>query len=90
MLGELDLPAEEAKFAVEVVRRTDGMLRCLVTALIGEGVRSAQLTWLHSDTGWVGIRPAPTGADRKLVDLEPVTREELGVWLAPFVSEALS
>ncbi|MFC7618292.1 hypothetical protein ACFQV2_37900 [Actinokineospora soli] len=90
VLGELDLPAEEAKFAVEVVRRTDGMLRCLVTALIGEGVRSAQLTWLHSDTGWVGIRPAPTGADRKLVDLEPVTREELGVWLAPFVSEALS
>lgn len=90
VLGELNLPADEAAFAVEVTRRTDGVLQCLVTALIGEGVRTARLTWLHSDTGWVGIRPAPTGADRKLVDLEPVAREELGVWLAPFVSEALS
>lgn len=90
VLGELDLPPAEAAFAVEVLRRADGLLRCLVTALIGEGVRTAQLTWLHSDTGWVGIRPAPTGTDRQLVDLEPVAREELGVWLAPFVSEALS
>lgn len=90
VLGELSLPPDEAAFAVEAVRRTDGVLRCLIVALIGEGVRTAQLTWLHSDTGWVGIRPAPTGADRKLVDLEPVAREDFGVWLAPFVSEALS
>jgi hypothetical protein len=90
VLGELRLPPDEAAFAVEAVRRTDGVLRCLVVALIGEGVRTAQLSWLHSDTGWVGIRPAPTGADRQLVDLEPVAREDFGVWLAPFVSEALS
>ncbi|MFC5285669.1 ESX secretion-associated protein EspG [Actinokineospora guangxiensis] len=90
VLGELRLPPDEAAFAVEAVRRADGVLRCLVVALIGEGVRTAQLSWLHSDTGWVGIRPAPTGADRQLVDLEPVAREDIGVWLAPFVSEALS
>ncbi|UVS82573.1 ESX secretion-associated protein EspG [Actinokineospora sp. UTMC 2448] len=90
VLSELDLPADEARFATAVLRRADGVLHCLVTALIGEGVRTARLTWLHSDTGWVGIRPAPTGADRELVDLEPVAREDFGVWLAPFVSEALS
>ncbi|WP_091450210.1 ESX secretion-associated protein EspG [Actinokineospora iranica] len=90
VLAELKLPPAEAEFAVAVVRRTDGVLRALVTALVGGGVRTAQLTWLHSDTGWVGIRPAPTGADRKLVDLEPVDRTDLGVWLAPFVAEALT
>lgn len=90
VLAELRLPEAESAFAVEVTRRVDGALRCLVTALIGGGVRSARLSWLHSDTGWVGIRPAPTGADRQLVELEPVEREDLGVWLAPFVSEALS
>ncbi|MGW5051119.1 ESX secretion-associated protein EspG [Actinokineospora sp. NPDC004072] len=90
VLAELNLPAAEARFATEVLRRSDGLLHCQVTALVGGGVRTARLTWLHSDTGWVGIRPAPTGADRRLVDLEPVAREEFGVWLAPFVSEALS
>jgi hypothetical protein len=90
VLAELRLPKAEAEFAVEVVRRTDGVLRCLVTALVGNGVNSAQVTWLHSDAGWVGIRPAAIGTERKLVDLEPVDRAELGVWVAPYVAEALS
>ncbi|MGQ0840371.1 ESX secretion-associated protein EspG [Actinokineospora sp.] len=90
VLAELKLPRAEAEFAVDVVRRSDGVLRCQVTALVGANAHTAQLTWLHSDTGWVGVRPAPTGASRRLVDLEPVAREDLGVWLAPFVSAALS
>ncbi|WP_436492795.1 hypothetical protein [Actinokineospora sp. HUAS TT18] len=90
VLAELKLPEAEAKFAAEVVRRTDGGLRCLVTAIVGGAVRNGQVTWLHSDAGWVGVAPSATGADRKLVDLEPVAREDLGVWLTPFVAEALS
>lgn len=90
VLAELALPKAEAEFALEVVRRTDGVLRCLVTALVADGVRDAQVTWLHCDTGWVGIRPAAGGAGRRLVELAPVAREDLGVWLTPFVSEALS
>ncbi len=90
VLAELKLPKAEAEFALEVVRRADGVLRCLVTALVGGGVHSAQVTWLHTDAGWVGVRPAATGASRKLVELVPVAREELGVWVTPFVAEALS
>ncbi|SDI62604.1 hypothetical protein SAMN05192558_106226 [Actinokineospora alba] len=90
VLAELKLPEAEAKFATEVVRRTDGLLRCLVTALVGDGVRTAQVTWLHTDAGWVGVAPSATGSERKLVDLTPVAREDLGVWLTPFVAEALA
>ncbi|MBC6446712.1 ESX secretion-associated protein EspG [Actinokineospora xionganensis] len=90
VLAELKLPEAEAKFATEVVRRADGILRCLVTALIDDGVHTAQVTWLHTDAGWVGVAPSATGSERKLVDLTPVAREDLGVWLTPFVAEALS
>ncbi|CRK60442.1 hypothetical protein [Alloactinosynnema sp. L-07] len=86
VLAELKLPADQAAFARDVVRRTDGMLNTLVTALVGDGVRTAQVTWLHTDAGWVGVRP---GA-RRMVDLEPVERTDLGVWVAPFVAEALA
>ncbi|EWC60572.1 hypothetical protein UO65_4144 [Actinokineospora spheciospongiae] len=95
VLDVLRLPEAEAAFAQEVVRRTDGVLRCLATAVVHASsdrpqVRSAQLTWLHSDTGWVGIRPAAVGTDRRLVELAPVERDEIGVWLAPYVAEALT
>jgi hypothetical protein len=90
VLEVLRLPEAEAEFAQDVVRRTDGVLRCLATAVTAGGVRSAQLTWLHSDSGWVGVRPAAVGTDRRLVELAPVDREDIGVWLAPYVAEALT
>ncbi|WP_026423406.1 ESX secretion-associated protein EspG [Actinokineospora inagensis] len=90
VLAELKLPKAEAEFALDVVRRTDGVLRCLVTAVVGTSVHSAQVHWLHSDAGWVGIRPAADGAGRRLVELTPVDREDLGVWVTPYVAEALS
>ncbi|GAA3008395.1 ESX secretion-associated protein EspG [Actinokineospora diospyrosa] len=90
VLAELKLPKDEAEFALQVVRRTDGVLRCLITALVDGSVRSAQVHWLHSDTGWVGIRPAAHGAARKLVELVPVDRADLGVWVAPYLAEALA
>ncbi|PPK67829.1 ESX secretion-associated protein EspG [Actinokineospora auranticolor] len=90
VLAELKLPKAEAEFALEVVRRTDGVLRCLVTAKVGESVRSAQVDWLHSDAGWVGMQPAAHGAGRRLVELAPVDREDLGIWVTPCVAEALA
>ncbi|GLZ37666.1 ESX secretion-associated protein EspG [Actinokineospora sp. NBRC 105648] len=90
VLAELKLPKAEAELALDVVRRTDGVLRVLVTAVVGGEVRNAQLTWLHSDTGWIGIQPAASGAGRRLVELVPVERADLGVWVAPYVAEALA
>ncbi|OLR90879.1 hypothetical protein [Actinokineospora bangkokensis] len=87
VLRALALPADEEAFALEVARRTDGALRVLGTALIGGAARTVQLTWLHSDAGWVGI--SPVGGERRLVRLDPVDRDDLGVWLAPYISEAV-
>jgi hypothetical protein len=87
VLRELRLPAEEAELATEVANRTDGALVSQITARVADEVRTARVAWLHTDSGWSGIRPA---ADRAMVALEPVARADLGVWAAPYVSEALS
>jgi hypothetical protein len=90
VLAELDLPAVEAELAREVARRTDGALVCVITARVEEGVRTGRVVWLHTGAGWSGIRPEPSAAGRRMVVLEPVAREDLGVWVAPYVGEALS
>ncbi|WP_018687208.1 ESX secretion-associated protein EspG [Actinokineospora enzanensis] len=90
VLAELKLPKEEAEFALDIVRRTDGVLRCLVTSVVDGSVRSAQLSWLHSDTGWIGMQPAANSGGRRLMELAPVSRADLGVWVTPYVSEALA
>ncbi|GAA3021681.1 ESX secretion-associated protein EspG [Actinokineospora globicatena] len=90
VLAELRLPKEEAEFALQVVKRTDGVLTCLVTGLVDGSVRSARVHWLHSDAGWVGVRPAAHGGGRQLVELVPVDRADLGVWVAPYLAEALA
>lgn len=88
VLAELRLPAEQAELAAQVAKRTNGGLVCLVTARLAEEVRSARVTWLHTDAGWSGIRPDPAG--QRMVRLEPVGRADLGVWVAPYVAEALN
>ncbi|RLK60436.1 ESX secretion-associated protein EspG [Actinokineospora cianjurensis] len=90
VLAELKLPKDEAEFALQVVRRTDGVLTCLVTGVVDGSVRSARVYWLHSDTGWVGVQPAAHGGGRQLVELTPVGRDELGVWVTPYLAEALA
>lgn len=86
VLEKLDLPAAEAKVALRAANRSDGALRCRLTSRIA----SDQVTWLHTDAGWSGIRPVPDGSGRKLVELEPAAREDIGTWVAPFVAAALS
>jgi hypothetical protein len=90
VLAELSLPAGEAELARRVAARTNGALLCMITARIGDAVRSGQVTWLHAGAEWVGIRPDPDASGRRMVSLEPVDRADLGVWAAPYVAEALS
>jgi hypothetical protein len=89
VLGRLGLPAHEAELAKQVAGAANGALVCVITALIGAQARSARVAWLHADGGWVGIRPDPDSSGREMVRLEPVAREDLGVWAAPYVAEAL-
>jgi hypothetical protein len=88
VLAELRLPAEQAKLAAQVANRANGALICQVTARMADEVRTARVTWLHTDAGWSGIRPDPAG--HRMVELEPVGRADLGVWVAPYVAEALN
>jgi hypothetical protein len=87
VLAKLRLPAEQAELAAEVARRTNGALVCQVTARVDDEVRTARVSWLHTDAGWSGLRPDPAG--QRMVQLEPVGRADLGVWVAPYVAEAL-
>jgi hypothetical protein len=89
VLGTLGLPAGEARLASEVAGAANGALVCVITAVVGEAVRSARVAWLHVGDGWVGMRPDPDGSGRRMVRLEPVARADLGVWAAPYVAEAL-
>ncbi|HEU5473495.1 MAG TPA: hypothetical protein VFV67_22855 [Actinophytocola sp.] len=86
VLAQLRLPAAEAELAADVANRTNGGLVCQVTARVAQDVRSARVAWLHAGDGWLGLRP---DAQRRVL-LEPVARADLGVWVAPYVAEAVS
>jgi hypothetical protein len=88
VLAELELPAAQAELARQVANRTNGALVSDITARVGDDVRGGRVSWLHTDAGWSGIRPDPAG--HRMVQLEPVNRADLGVWVAPFVAEALN
>ena len=90
VLAGLNLPPAEAELARQVAARTNGALVCVSTARTGDGVRTGRVVWLHTSAGWSGIRPEPDSSGQRMVLLEPVAREDLGVWVAPYVSAALS
>jgi hypothetical protein len=86
VLAELRLPPETARLAARIAESTDGMLVCLITGWVAGTARGARVAWLHTGGGWLGLRP---DSDR-MVLVEPVAREDLGVWVTPFVAEALT
>lgn len=90
----LGLTAAEAALAGEIAARTVGVLRCLVSGVArGTGasgtVLAAEVVWLLTDAGWVGLRPHPDGSGRRPVDLVPADRTEIGSWLAPYLARIL-
>jgi hypothetical protein len=89
VVAGLGLDAEQARLAGQVAARTSGVLRCLVVGAAGGGVAVGQVVWLATDDGWVGLHPEPDGEGRRMVELRPVAREEIGTWLAPYVAEIL-
>lgn len=89
-LTTLELPPAEAELAEEVSARTDGVLRSVITGRHGpDRVAVGQVTWLHTDAGWVGVDPVPDGSGRQLLRLSPVTAADLGTWAAPALAEVL-
>jgi hypothetical protein len=85
----IGLTAAEAGLAARVAQRTAGTLWGLVTGRGGDGVLVGQVVWLATDQGWIGLRPDPDGSGRRMVVLEPVARDAIGVWLAPLLAEIL-
>lgn len=94
----LGLTSAQAGLAREVTGRTVGVLRCLAIGSgsdggsdggSGGGTLAAEVVWLLTDAGWVGLRPTPDGSGRRLVDLVPVDRTAIGGWLAPYLARIL-
>ena len=85
-----DEAADDGDLALvqDLERRTAGSLDCLVLGHTGEHVGAAQVSWLATDTGWVGLRPV-LDPPRRLVDLVPVEPADLGTWVAPAVAALL-
>jgi hypothetical protein len=81
--------AAEAELAARVARQSVGTLRCLVAGRGGGGLLVGQLIWLATGDGWIGLRPDPDGSDRRMVALHPVNRDDLGLWVAPFLAGIL-
>ena len=84
---------EHERLAGEVDRRTNGVLRTLVTAppdSAETGLRVGQVVWLATNTGWVGARPETAINGERMVSLEPVQDADLGAWVAPYIPEVLA
>ncbi|WP_203862930.1 hypothetical protein [Plantactinospora mayteni] len=55
----------------------------------GDGLGLAQVVWLATDDGWIGARSEPDWTGRRMVALRPVAREDIGVWVAPYLAQLL-
>lgn len=81
--------AAETALADELQRRSAGSLSCLVLGRIGDVVGTAQVSWLATDAGWVGVRAIADGSPRRLIDVVPVQPADLGSWVVPAVAAVL-
>lgn len=79
--------AAQVRLVEQVQARTTGVLRVVVSGRSGAGVGMAQVVWLATEDGWLGLRPEPDGSGRRMVSVRPVAREEIGVWLAPYLGQ---
>ncbi|GIG93065.1 hypothetical protein [Plantactinospora endophytica] len=85
----LGLTSAQARLAEQVTSRATGVLRIVVSGRLGDGAGLAQVVWLATDEGWLGLHPDPDGSGRRMVQVLPVAREDIGVWLAPYLGQLL-
>ncbi|MGI5213471.1 hypothetical protein [Plantactinospora sp. CA-290183] len=86
-VAALELTATQVRLVEQVQARTTGVLRVVVSGRRGAGVGVAQVVWLATGDGWLGLRPEPDGSGRRMVAVRPVSREEIGLWLAPYLGQ---
>jgi hypothetical protein len=89
LAADLALTPDDQALVAQVVRRTTGVLFCLVSGRRGDDLLAGEVVWLATDAGWIGLRPDPNDDGRRLVDLVPVAREDVGEWLAPPLAQIL-
>ncbi|MFY1689111.1 hypothetical protein [Plantactinospora sp. WMMB782] len=89
VVSALGLTVAQTRLAERVNSSTTGVLRAVVTGRVGDGVGLGQVVWLATDDGWVGLRPDPDASGQRTVVLEPARREDIGVWLAPYLARIL-
>lgn len=91
LAGEPDAEtgADDLALVQSLEQRTAGSLACLVLGRSGGELAAGQVSWLATDTGWLGLRPHLEGSPRLLVDLVPVRPVDLGTWLAPTLAPLL-
>lgn len=83
------LTAEQAELADRVSEQTVGVLRCVVSGPTADGVALGQIMWLATGHGWIALRPDPGPSGERMVVLQPVARDRIGVWLAPYLAQIL-
>lgn len=86
-VAALGLTAAQVRLVEQVQARTTGVLRVVVSGRSGAGLGVGQVVWLATEDGWLGLRPEPDGSGRRMVAVRPVAREEIGVWLAPYLGQ---
>ncbi|MBF9128572.1 hypothetical protein I0C86_06160 [Plantactinospora sp. S1510] len=86
-VAALGLTAAQVRLVEQVQARTTGVLRVVVSGRSSAGLGVGQVVWLASEDTWLGLRPEPDGSGRRMVAVRPVAREEIGVWLAPYLGQ---
>jgi hypothetical protein len=92
----LALADAEAALARYLSAQTIGVLHCVAMGPAvpapgggGSAAPAGAVVWWLTNSGWVGLRPAPDGSGRRMVEVVPVQRQELGSWLAPYLARIL-
>ncbi len=94
----LRLTDAEAALARYLSAQTIGVLHCVAMGPAtpvpspgddGSAAPAGAVVWWLTNSGWVGLRPSPDGSGRRMVEVVPVRREELGSWLAPYLARIL-
>ena len=83
----LGLTQAQARLAQRLTDSGTATLRALVTGHADDDAYVGQVVWIATGQGWVGIRPIPDETGQRMVELVPVARHDIGVWLAPAIAE---